>query len=239
MRYCVAILLIVSVLPISAINRWDFFCSDGIDRLAVGLRLGAGYGSVSNVKSMFEKSEKKPDYTWKGKAFVRPTADVFAEYKFLRVSASVEGLYYMHGFDLEKHASRENSEYAIGWQFLSVGLCFKVYCTERFYMGLCGRYGFNISTDYRFSSDKFVSHDDYEGRGRKQLEASLSTADDFSVGIVIGYAFKNALMIEGRCLYGLKDFIKTHANDYGYTEQPNNTLWASLTVGYPIIVFER
>ena len=239
MRYCVAILLIISVLQISAINRWDFFCGDGIDRLAVGLRLGAGCSSVSNVKPMFEKSEKKPDYTWKGKAFVRPTADVFAEYKFLRVSASVEGSYYMHGFDLEKHTSRENSEYALWSQFLSVGLCFRVYCTERFYMGLCGRYGFNISTDCRFSSDKFMSHDDYEGRARKQLEESLSTADDLSVGIVIGYAFKNALMIEGRCWYGLKDFIKTYANGYGYTEQPNNTLWASLTVGYPIIVFER
>ncbi len=239
MRFFIVILLIFSALPMNAISRWDFFCSDGIDRLAVGLRIGAGYSSVPNVKPMFERAEKTPDYTWESKSFVRPTAEVFAEYKFLRASASVEGSYYMHGFNIEKHALRENSEYALWSQFISVGLCFKVYCTDRFYMGLCGRYGFNINTDCRFSSDKFVSYDDYEGRVRKQLEECLSTADYFSVGIVIGYAFKNALMIEGRCLYGLKDFIKTHANDYGYTEQPNNTLWASLTVGYPIIVFER
>ena len=37
--------------------------------------------------------------------------------------------------------------------------------------------------------------------------------------------------------FGISDFIKTLANDYGYNERHNNTHFVSFTVGYDIFKY--
>lgn len=222
-----------------ALSRWDFFCYDGFDRLQIGARIGAGYSSLPNIKPMLEKGELSPDYKWANKPFIRPTAGIFAEYKFFRAAAEIEGSYYVQGLRLEEHRLRENCEYGIASQFVGLGLNLRLYCTEEFYIGACGRYGFNVSNDMRFVSDKYTRYEDYEGRVRKQMQESFVPGNEISAGLMLGYVLKNGLQLEGRCIFGFSDMIKTLENDYDYSEQNNNSMWIGLTVGYPIIIFKR
>ena len=233
------VFFLLSFADLHALSKWDFFCYDGFDRLEVGARIGAGFSTIGNMKPMLEKTELSPDYSWESKPFIRPTASMFAEYKFFRAAAELEASYYVQGMRLLEHKRLENAEYGIDMQYLSVGLNFRLYCTEQFYFGACSRYGFNIGSRMTFKSDRFILYGDYEGRVCKQLDESFDFGNELAAGLMLGYVFKNGLQVEGRCMYGLTDPIQTLKNDYDYSEQKNNTLWVGLTIGYPIVIFKR
>lgn len=199
-----------------------------------GLRAGANHVSAANLKQTFCSDDGKPTFELSEKRHITPIVSIVAQYRFPTSLVAVEGSvgYFQTRGEVEKTATHATETYDIKLNHITLGAGAKVYPVKGAFVkaAICAGPCLNGTSCVRYDAMGVTNtakmqvedHVNQTVKGRTLVRADLS----------LGYEFPTGLTIEafyGKCL---TDLLEVGINDYGYTEQRNDSQYASLSVGW-------
>ena len=171
------------------------------------------------------------------KGHLVPRIGLFGEWRYKRIGVELGADYTMFNTTLKKTTPLTGlvESYKFRYDILYTQLLGNVYLTPYMYMGAGVSVAFPfVSRNIDYTTNRNNFYQQVDALTRQHLRSSLDRKVQFMPTIKAGYQFVNGLELGLEYSYGISDFIKTLANDYGYNERHNNTHFVSFTVGYDI-----
>lgn len=134
MRKCSAKTLVaVAVLCLSNVVTQSQNSSRGL--FTYGLRVGANYASVANLKQTFVSDESRPAYDFKETSFVTPTVAAAVQYRFPTSQVAVDAsiAYSQTRNRIEKSTTRNSEIYDLKMHYAIFNVGAKVYPIKRLF----------------------------------------------------------------------------------------------------------
>ena len=132
-----------------------------------------------------------------------------------------------------------NYKLKFNYTYLNIGLLFKYYVTNGFYIGSGPYLGLNLNKDnleYTSNSSQLNPTNSVifepDAVVQKVLKESFEGNDYFFVKFGTGYEFENHLTVGFNYNLGITDAVKTNNNGFRYTERLNKLSGFSLNIGY-------
>lgn len=209
--------------------------SEGV--FTAGLRAGANYVGMANMKQTFSSDENQPTYELNETAHVTPTVTVAAQYRFPISLVAVEGgiSFCQTRSEIEKRASRNTETYDIKLNHILLSVGAKVYPVKGAFAKVA------IGAGPCLNSTSCIT---YDGTGMTNA-AKMQVAEHISqtikgrtlarADVALGYDFPSGLTIEAFYEKGLVDLLEVSVNGYGFSEQRNDSQYIGLSVGWLII----
>ena len=223
-------------LTVSA-QRYDFH---------VGLRLGCGISSNSNVQHILVSEEYYSNYTFRKRLQVVPTAELYFLYTPQGDLWGIEaGITYYNRTACVRYDDKNELNYTLSARYHHLGIAsyFNLYPFKEkntLHISLGGRLGANLSPqnlsytgnqeDEKFTKWKYPSLEETE----RVMQSKLQGRPDASLGGGVGYDFHSGLCIDLRFHYSLASTIKTETNVFNWVEYSNHNWQAELSVAYVI-----
>lgn len=204
-----------------------------------GLRAGGGYSTVSHLGSMIENFDIRPRFTMKEQGGFSPQIGMYISWQYRRMGIELGADYFRLGGKVSEYKELQQITETTEFHYNSISplLLFRCYATPQLYMGV----GMSATIPFGVSSISFTNHrSDPMGQQQSVLTQS-HLRDAFKSKIILmptlrlGFTDKKTgweASLEYR--YGLNDFLDTHPNDYGYSEQPNRAQYVGFTIGYSL-----
>ncbi len=205
---------------------------DGI--FTTGLRICANHVTIANLKQAFCSDDNKPTYELSEKRHVTPLVSVVAQYRFPTSLVAVEGSisYCLTRNNVEKITTQKTETYDIKLNHILLGAGAKVYPVKGAFVkasigaGPC----LNSTSCVKYDATGVTNsakmqveeHINQSVKGRTLVRADLSLGYDFPTGLTVEAFY-------GKCL---TDLLEVGINDYGYTEQRNDSQYAGMSVGW-------
>lgn len=202
-----------------------------------GPRLGIGYTSITRLGGILESYSVRPNFDMIEKGHLVPRIGLFGEWRYKRIGVELGADYTMFNTTLKKTTPLTGlvESYKFRYDILYTQLLGNVYLTPYMYMGAGVSVAFPfVSRNIDYTTNRNNFYQQVDALTRQHLRSSLDRKVQFMPTIKAGYQFVNGLELGLEYSYGISDFIKTLANDYGYNERHNNTHFVSFTVGYDI-----
>lgn len=202
-----------------------------------GPRLGIGYTSITRLGGILESYSVRPNFDMIEKGHLVPRIGLFGEWRYKRIGVELGADYTMFNTTLKKTTPLTGlvESYKFRYDILYTQLLGNVYLTPYMYMGAGVSVAFPfVSRNINYTTNRNNFYQQVDALTRQHLRSSLDRKVQFMPTIKAGYQFVNGLELGLEYSYGISDFIKTLANDYGYNERHNNTHFVSFTVGYDI-----
>lgn len=202
-----------------------------------GPRLGIGYTSITRLGGILESYSVRPNFDMIEKGHLVPRIGLFGEWRYKRIGVELGADYTMFNTTLKKTTPLTGlvESYKFRYDILYTQLLGNVYLTPYMYMGAGVSVAFPfVSRNIDYTTNRNNFYQQVDALTRQHLRSSLDRKVQFMPTIKAGYQFVNGLELSLEYSYGISDFIKTLANDYGYNERHNNTHFVSFTVGYDI-----
>lgn len=205
-----------------------------------GPRLGIGYTSITRLGGILESYSVRPNFDMIEKGHLVPRIGLFGEWRYKRIGVELGADYTMFNTSLKKTTPLTGlvESYKFRYDILYTQLLGNVYLTPYMYMGAGVSVAFPfVSRNIVYTTNRNNFYQQVDALTRQHLRSSLDRKVQFMPTIKAGYQFVNGLELSLEYSYGISDFIKTLANDYGYNERHNNTHFVSFTVGYDIFKY--
>lgn len=205
-----------------------------------GPRLGIGYTSITRLGGILESYSVRPNFDMIEKGHLVPRIGLFGEWRYKRIGVELGADYTMFNTTLKKTTPLTGlvESYKFRYDILYTQLLGNVYLTPYMYMGAGVSVAFPfVSRNIDYTTNRNNFYQQVDALTRQHLRSSLDRKVQFMPTIKAGYQFVNGLELGLEYSYGISDFIKTLANDYGYNERHNNTHFVSFTVGYDIFKY--
>ena len=208
--------------------------SDGV--FTTGVRVGANYVSMTNLKQTFCTDDNQPTYELSEKQYVTPSVSVIAQYRFPISLVAVEGgiSYCQTRNEIEKTTTHNTETYDIKLNHIMLSAGAKVYPVKGAFAkamigaGPC----LNSSTCVKYDATGVTNaakmqeeeHISQTVKGRTIVRTDLSLGYDFPMGLTIEAFY-------GKCLV---DLLEVSINGYGFSEQRNDSQYIGMSVGWLI-----
>ncbi len=199
-----------------------------------GLRIGANHETIANLGRTFCSDDDKPTYGLSEKRHVTPLVSVVVQYRFPTSLVAVEGSisYCLTRNKVEKINAQKTETYDIKLNHILLGAGAKVYPVKGAFVkasigaGPCLNSTSCVKYDATGASNaakmQVEEHINQSVKGRTLVRADLSLGYDFPTGLTVEAFY-------GKCL---TDLLEVGINDYGYSEQRNDSQYAGMSVGW-------
>lgn len=199
-----------------------------------GLRIGANLVTMSNLKQTFFFDDDKPTCALDEIRRVSPTVSIAAQYRFPTSLVAVEGSvsYFQTGGEVEKTATHATETYDIKLNHITIGAGAKVYPVKGAFVkaAICAGPCLNGTSCVKYDATGMTNA--AKMQVEKRINQTVKGRTLVRTDLSLGYDFPTGLTIEafyGKCL---TDLLVVGINDYGYTEQRNDSQYAGMSVGW-------
>ncbi|MFD1602135.1 porin family protein [Flavobacterium artemisiae] len=229
------------ILLILIISTQSVF-SQGDREITYGLFGGGIYSKMSNIPDALIVDGIYEGFTLKEEGKFGGTGGFFINWKYpySNVSIQTELSYSGQGTDVN-YEDKKGLKYkmSFNYSYINIGLQFKYYPVEGFYLGVGPYLSFNIAGDnIKYTSNAqevFADSGVYfepDANVQKVLKESFTGKNYFSGVLSAGYEFSSNLSIGARYSLGITDAMKTEENGHRYSENKNKINSISLIIGY-------
>lgn len=199
-----------------------------------GLRIGANHVTIAKLRQTFCPDDDKPTFELSEKRHTTPTVSIVAQYRFPTSLVAVEGSvsYFQTRGEVEKTATYTTETYDIKLNHITLGMGAKVYPVKGAFVkaAICAGPCLNGTSCVKYDATGVTNaakmqveeHANQTVKGRTLVRADLSLGYDFPTGLTVEAFY-------GKCL---TDQIEVGINDYGYTEQHNDSQYAGMSIGW-------
>lgn len=200
----------------------------------VGLRIGANHVTMTNLTQTFCTNDAKPTFELDEKRHITPTVSIVAQYRFPTSLVAVEGSvsYFHMRNEVEKTATHTTETYDIRLNHITLGMGAKVTPVKGAFVkaAICAGPCLNGTSCVKYDATGVTNAAKMQRqerisqavKGRTIVRADLSLGYDFPTGLTVEAFY-------GKCL---TDLIEVGVNDYGYTEQRNDSQYTGVSVGW-------
>ncbi len=223
------------MLPICALSLCNTYAQQN-GSLTFGIRTGASYTTISNLKQTFCSDDNLPTYGFTEGAYVAPQVSISAQYRFPISLVAVEGgiCYCQTHSKLTKLAARNTETYDIKLNHIMLCVGAKVYPIKGFYAKAAIGAGpcLNSSSCVKYNATgvtntvkmQVAEHISQSVKGRTLVSTDLS----------LGYDFASGLTVEAYYGNGLTDLLEVGVNSYNITEHRNDSQYFGVGIGWII-----
>ncbi len=235
MKKCSAKALVaVAVLGLSDIVALSQNNSHGL--FTYGLRVGANYASVANLKHTFCSDEKWPAFDLKETRFVTPTVAATVQYRFPMSQVAVDaGIAYSQTRNrIEKNTMRNSEIYDLKMHYAIFNVGAKVYPINGSFAKV------SIGVGPCLNGTTCVN---YDGTGmtnaarmqiKERLNQSVKGRTLATASLTLGYDFPMGLSLEAYYAKGLTDLVEVSVNNFGFNEERNDSQYVGVGIGWLI-----
>ena len=228
-KYALAV-MILSVASVVATAQ----SSDGV--FTTGVRAGANYAGIANLKQTFCADENQPAYELSEKQHVTPIISIIAQYRFPISLVAVEGGigYCYTRSEIKKTTARNAETYDIKLNHIMLSAGAKVYPVKGAFAKI------EIGTGPCLNSSTCVKYDAtgvtnaVKMQMAEHINQTIKGRTLVRVDLALGYDFPMGLTIETFYGKGLVDLLEVSVNGYGFSEQRNDSQYIGMSVGWQV-----
>lgn len=203
---------------------------------SIALQAGANHVSITNLKQTFCADENQPVYEINEKKHIAPVIAIGSQYRFPISLVAVEGSisYCQTRSEIEKNTIRNTETYDLKINHIMLGVGAKVYPVKGAYAKASMEAGpcLNSTSCVKYDATNMTNtakmqvaeHISQTAKGQMLVRANIALGYDFSTGLTLETFY-------GKCLV---DLIEVNINNYGFTEQRNESQYIGMSVGWMI-----
>ena len=205
-------------------------------QLNMGIFAGSNANLITGVKDMLVSNPAYSGYTMTDRYKFGFTGGLFLNWRPTHFFALQPELVFsmQHGLTQYEDINQLKYDLAFNYDYLNVGLGFKVYPVRNLFIHIIPQVGFNLlpsNLKYTSNGEEIYGAD---FQTEKILRESIKGRTAVSVGFGLGYQILNRIYVEARYFLGLSDIINTCPNAFHFAETNNKTHNFQLTVGYTL-----
>lgn len=224
----------VAVLCLSNVVTQSQNSSRGL--FTYGLRVGANYASVANLKQTFVSDESRPAYDFKETSFVTPTVAAAVQYRFPTSQVAVDAsiAYSQTRNRIEKSTTRNSEIYDLKMHYAIFNVGAKVYPIKGSFAKV------SIGAGPCLNGTTCVN---YDGTGmtnaakmqiKERLNQSIKGRTLATASLTLGYDFPTGFSLEAYYAKGLTDLVEVSVNNFGFNEERNDSQYVGVSIGWLI-----
>lgn len=198
--------------------------------LSFGLHIGADYVLLSNIENTFSSGTNPSFNNSEEKYGITPSASAFIQYRFPVSLIAIESS--IKYCQTRSELTIDVETYKLKLNHITLNIGAKVYLIGGAYAkatigaGPCLNSSFAIRYEAKCitntSKMQVQEHINEAIKGRTLVRTDLS----------IGYDFNSGFIVDAHYGKGLTDLIDVAVNDFGYSEQRNDSQYIGLNIGY-------
>ena len=205
--------------------------------LNYGIFVGANYNEMTGLQEMIVSEDYFTGYNFDSRNSFGVIGGVFLNYRASNLFGFQPEITFSTQHGKLRYSDIDDFRYdlAFKYNYMNVGIGFKLYPWENLFVSATPQVGFNITPNNLFytSNGEDIYGPDLETQ--QLMRTAIKGKSNVSIGLGLGYQFLNRIYIEARYYFGVSDMIETLPNSYRFIENTNIANTVQFTIGYTIL----